>query len=118
MLSLVCPEVSALPRVTSPGNGESTDNPRGVTLQQSEVMTESSLVLEKQPNENGMSVQNENFEEIINLPAGSKASRLDLTNSESPEIPLKPILAFTDEGTLGPLPQVDGVQTQQTAEVI
>ncbi|XP_050015437.1 ensconsin isoform X2 [Alexandromys fortis] len=111
-------EVSALPRVTSPGNGESADNPRGVTLQQSEVTTESSPVLEKQPNENGMSIQNENFEEIINLPSGSKASRLDLTNSESPEIPLKPILAFTDEGTLGPLPQVDGVQTQQTAEVI
>lgn len=62
-----------------------------------------------------MSVQNENFEEIINLPAGSKASRLDLTNSENPEIPLKPILAFNDEGTLGPLSQVDGVQTQQTA---
>ncbi|CAO2628349.1 Map7 [Lemmus lemmus] len=111
-------EVSALPRVTSPGNGESADSPHGVTLQQSEVTTESTLVLEKQPNENGMSVQSENFEEIIKLPAGSKASRLDLTNSESPEIPLKPILAFNDEGTLGPLPQVDGVQTQQTAEVI
>ncbi|CAO2628352.1 MAP7 [Lemmus lemmus] len=108
-------EVSALPRVTSPGNGESADSPHGVTLQQSEVTTESTLVLEKQPNENGMSVQSENFEEIIKLPAGSKASRLDLTNSESPEIPLKPILAFNDEGTLGPLPQVDGVQTQQTA---
>ncbi|CAO2628351.1 MAP7 [Lemmus lemmus] len=111
-------EVSALPRVTSPGNGESADSPHGVTLQQSEVTTESTLVLEKQPNENGMSVQSENFEEIIKLPAGSKASRLDLTNSESPEIPLKPILAFNDEGTLGPLPQVDGVQTQQTAELI
>lgn len=62
-----------------------------------------------------MSVQNENFEEIINLPVGSKAPRLDITNNESPEIPLKPILAFSDEGTLGSLPQVDGVQTQQTA---
>lgn len=71
--------------------------------------------LEKQPNENGVSVQNENFEEIINLPIGSKPSKLDVTNSESPEIPLNPILAFDDEGTLGPLPQVDGVQTQQTA---
>lgn len=60
-----------------------------------------------------MSTQNENFEEIINLPVGSKASRLDVSN-ENPEIPLKPILAFNDEGTLGPLPQVDGVQTQQT----
>lgn len=71
--------------------------------------------LETQPNENGVSLQNENFEEIINLPIGSKPSRLDVTNSESPEIPLNPILAFDDEGTLGPLPQVDGVQTQQTA---
>lgn len=71
--------------------------------------------LEKQPSENGVSVQNENFEEIINLPIGSKSSRLDVANSESPEIPLNPILAFDDEGTLGPLPQVDGVQTQQTA---
>ncbi|KAL1770315.1 ensconsin isoform X1 [Sigmodon hispidus] len=111
-------EVSALPRVNSPGNGESADSPHGVTLQQSQVTTESSPILEKQPNENGMSVQNENFEEIINLPVGSKASRLDVTNSENPEIPLKPILAFNDEGTLGPLPQVDGVQSKQTAEVI
>ena len=71
--------------------------------------------MEKQPNENGVSLQDENFEEIINLPIGSKPSRLDVTNSENPEIPLKPILAFEDEGTLGPLPQVDGVQTQQTA---
>lgn len=71
--------------------------------------------LEKQPNENGISVQNEDFEEIINLPIGSKPSRLDVTSSESPDIPLNPILAFGDEGTLGTLPQVDGVQTQQTA---
>ncbi|XP_052607103.1 ensconsin isoform X4 [Peromyscus californicus insignis] len=111
-------EVSSLPCMNSPGHGESADSPRGVTLQQSEVTTESSPISEKQPNENGMSVQNENFEEIINLPVGSRASRLDVTNNENPEIPLKPILAFNDEGTLGPLPQVDGVQTQQTAEVI
>ncbi|XP_055455262.1 ensconsin isoform X1 [Psammomys obesus] len=111
-------EVSALPGMSSPGNRDSADSPRGVALQQSKVATESSPILEKQPNENGMSVQNENFEEIINLPVGSKAPRLDITNNESPEIPLKPILAFSDEGTLGSLPQVDGVQTQQTAEVI
>ncbi|XP_076784176.1 ensconsin isoform X1 [Arvicanthis niloticus] len=110
-------DVSALPCMNSPASGESAESPHGVALQQSEVTTESSPDLEKQPNENGMSVQNENFEEIINLPVGSKASRLDVTN-ESPEIPLKPVLAFNDEGTLGPLPQVDGVQTQQIAEVI
>ncbi|XP_047413569.1 ensconsin isoform X4 [Sciurus carolinensis] len=112
-------EVSVLPGMTnSPGNGEPATSPHVVTLHQSEVTLESTPNLEKQPNENGVSVQNENFEEIINLPIGSKPSRLDVTNSESPEIPLNPILAFDEEGTLGPLPQVDGVQTQQTAEVI
>ncbi|XP_010073637.1 PREDICTED: ensconsin-like, partial [Pterocles gutturalis] len=66
---------------------------------------------EKNANENGMSMQNDNFEEIINLPIGSKPSRLDAMNndgSNSPEIPLNPILAFEDKGTL--LPQVDNVQ--------
>nr|XP_028702983.1 ensconsin [Macaca mulatta] len=112
-------EVSALPCTTNaPGNGEPVGSPHVVTSHQSKVTVESTPDLEKQPNENGVSVQNENFEEIINLPIGSKPSKLDVTNSESPEIPLNPILAFDDEGTLGPLPQVDGVQTQQTAEVI
>ncbi|XP_032195314.1 ensconsin isoform X11 [Mustela erminea] len=111
--------VSALPCMTnSPGNEEPVASPHAVTSHQSTVTVESTPNLEKQPSENGVSVQNENFEEIINLPIGSKPSRLDVTNSESPEIPLNPILAFDDEGTLGPLPQVDGVQTQQTAEVI
>ncbi|XP_073893202.1 ensconsin isoform X18 [Macaca fascicularis] len=112
-------EVSALPCTTNaPRNGEPVGSPHVVTSHQSKVTVESTPDLEKQPNENGVSVQNENFEEIINLPIGSKPSKLDVTNSESPEIPLNPILAFDDEGTLGPLPQVDGVQTQQTAEVI
>ncbi|XP_026912606.1 ensconsin isoform X6 [Acinonyx jubatus] len=111
--------VSALPCLTdSSGNGEPVASPHAITSHQSKVTVESTPNLEKQPSENGVSVQNENFEEIINLPIGSKSSRLDVTNSESPEIPLNPILAFDDEGTLGPLPQVDGVQTQQTAEVI
>lgn len=63
-------------------------------------------------------MQNDNFEELINLPIGSKPSTLDALNndgSNSPEIPLNPILAFEDKGTLGPLPQVDSVQTHQTA---
>uniref|UniRef100_A0A452VHX9 Microtubule associated protein 7 n=1 Tax=Ursus maritimus TaxID=29073 RepID=A0A452VHX9_URSMA len=111
--------ISALPCMTnSPGNGEPVASPHAVTSHQSTVTVESTPDLEKQPSENGVSVQNENFEEIINLPIGSKPSRLDVANSESPEIPLNPILAFDDEGTLGPLPPVDGVQTQQTAEVI
>ncbi|XP_057594541.1 ensconsin isoform X2 [Hippopotamus amphibius kiboko] len=111
--------VPALPNMTdSPGQGEPAASPHVVTSHQSKGTVDSTPNLEKQPNENGISVQNENFEEIINLPVGSKPSRLDVTNSESPDIPLNPILAFDDEGTLGPLPQVDGVQTQQTAEVI
>ncbi|XP_048210117.1 ensconsin isoform X2 [Perognathus longimembris pacificus] len=112
-------EVSALPcLMNSPGNGDSAGSPHVGTPCQSEVTPEGTPNLEKQPNENGVSVQNETFEEIINLPIGSKPSRLDVTNNESPEIPLNPILAFDGEGTLGTLPQVDGVQTQQTAEVI
>ncbi|XP_065787358.1 ensconsin isoform X3 [Muntiacus reevesi] len=111
--------VSTLPNMTnSPGSEEPEASARVVTPHQSTVAVDSTPSLEKQPSENGISVQNENFEEIINLPIGSKPSRLDVTNSENPDIPLNPILAFDDEGTLGPLPQVDGVQTQQTAEVI
>uniref|UniRef100_A0A8C3VRB5 Microtubule associated protein 7 n=1 Tax=Catagonus wagneri TaxID=51154 RepID=A0A8C3VRB5_9CETA len=111
--------VSALPCVTnSPGQGEPVAGLHVATSHQSKVTLESTPNLEKQPNENGVSISNENFEEIISLPVGSKQSRLDVTNSESPDIPLNPILAFEDEGSLGPPPQVDGVQTQQTAEVI
>ncbi|XP_027407468.1 ensconsin isoform X13 [Bos indicus x Bos taurus] len=108
--------VSTLPNMTnSPGSEEPEASTHVVTTHQSKVTVDSTPSLEKQPSENGISVQNENFEEIINLPIGSKPSRLDVTNSENPDIPLNPILAFDDEGTLGPLPQVDGVQTQQTA---
>ncbi|NXM82342.1 MAP7 protein, partial [Oenanthe oenanthe] len=77
---------------------------------------DSNLNPEKNANENGMSMQNDNFEEIMNLPIGSKPPRLDAMNNDgnnSPEIPLNPILAFEDKGTL--LPQVDSVQTHQTA---
>ncbi|NXV02369.1 MAP7 protein, partial [Cettia cetti] len=77
---------------------------------------DSNLNPEENANENGMSMQNDNFGEIMNLPIGSKPSRLDPMNndgSNSPEIPLNPILAFEDKGTL--LPQVDSVQTHQTA---
>nr|KAF6462450.1 microtubule associated protein 7 [Molossus molossus] len=111
--------VSALPcLMNSPGNGDPAASPHVVASHQCKVTMESTPNLEKQPNENGVSLDNENFEEIINLPIGSTPSRLDVTNSENPEIPLNPILAFEDEGSLGPLTQVDGVQTQQTAEVI
>ncbi|XP_027706526.1 ensconsin isoform X3 [Vombatus ursinus] len=108
-------EVSPLPCVTdSSQNGEPVTSPHQPTM-----TMDSTLNTENQPNENGVTLHNDTFEEIINLPIGSKPSRLDITDSDgSPEIPLNPILAFDDKGTLGPLPQVDSVQTQQTAEVI
>ncbi|XP_023568003.1 ensconsin isoform X2 [Octodon degus] len=112
-------EEAVLPcRANSPASGEPATSPHVVTSHQPEVTVESAPNLERQPNENGVSMENENFEESITLPIGSKPSRLDVINRENPEIPLNPILAFSEEGTLGPLPQVDGVQTQQTAEVI
>ncbi|XP_075604319.1 ensconsin isoform X8 [Balearica regulorum gibbericeps] len=103
----------------SPHNGKPATCTRVIVSHQPPVNMDTNLNPEKNANENGTSMQNDNFEEIINLPIGSKPSRLDAMNndgSNSPEIPLNPILAFEDKGTL--LPQVDSVQTHQTAEVI
>uniref|UniRef100_A0A8C0FEX5 Microtubule associated protein 7 n=1 Tax=Bubo bubo TaxID=30461 RepID=A0A8C0FEX5_BUBBB len=103
----------------SPHNGKPIACTRVIVSHQPPVNMDSNLNPEQNANENGMSMQNDNFEEIINLPIGSKPSRLDAINndgSNTPEIPLNPILAFEDKGTL--LPQVDSVQTHQTAEVI
>ncbi|XP_066171709.1 ensconsin isoform X4 [Sylvia atricapilla] len=110
------PQQAGLP----PHNGTPATCPHlGTPQQQPPATVDSNLNPEENANENGMSMQNDNFEEIMNLPVGSKPSRLDAMNndgSNSPEIPLNPILAFEDKGTL--LPQVDSVQTHQTAEVI
>ncbi|KAM9196246.1 ensconsin [Mergus octosetaceus] len=100
----------------SPHNGKHVTCTHMITSHQPPINMDSNLNPEKNTNENGMSVQNANFEEIINLPIGSKPPRLDAMNndgSNSPGIPLNPILAFEDKGTL--LPQVDSVQTHQTA---
>ncbi|NXJ19327.1 MAP7 protein, partial [Dicrurus megarhynchus] len=102
--------------VPPPHNGTPAACTHVVVPHQPPVNVDSNLNPEKNANENGMSMQNDNFEEIMNLPIGSKPSRLDAMNndgSNSPEIPLNPILAFEDKGTL--LPQVDSVQTHQTA---
>ncbi|XP_061846741.1 ensconsin isoform X2 [Colius striatus] len=99
-----------------PHNGNPLSCARITASHQLPVNADSNLNLEKNANENGMSMQNDNFEEIINLPIGSKPPRLDTMNndgSNSSEIPLNPILAFEEKGTL--LPQVDSVQTHQTA---
>lgn len=82
---------------------------------------DSSHKTEKLPNENGVSMQNEDFEELINLPGGnipSKVNAFSNDGSNIPDIPFKPILAFEERESLSPLAQVDNVQTQQTAEVI
>ncbi|KAM3932318.1 ensconsin isoform 1-T1 [Leptodactylus fuscus] len=91
--------------VETPQNGESgKPSPRIVTFSVDST--------EKQPNENGLRMANNNFEEIINLPVGSKPMKLDSLNNEGNSIedlpPLNPLLAF----------EVDNVQTPQTAEVI
>ncbi|KFO92836.1 Ensconsin, partial [Buceros rhinoceros silvestris] len=100
----------------SPHNGKPVTCTRVVVSHQPPVNMDDNLNPEKNTNKNGMSMQNDNFEEIINLPMGSKPPRLDAMNndgSNSSEIPLNPILAFEEKGTL--LPQVDSVQTHQTA---
>ncbi|NWI19363.1 MAP7 protein, partial [Crypturellus soui] len=108
--------VEVQPAAPSPHNGRPVACTHVTGSHPTPTSMDSNLNPEKNTNENGMSVQNDNFEEIINLPVGSKPSRLDAMNndgSNSPEIPLNPILAFEDKGTL--LPQVDSVQTHQTA---
>ncbi|XP_062428491.1 ensconsin isoform X2 [Rhea pennata] len=113
------PTVGLQHATQSPHNGKPVTSMHVIVSHPTPINLDSNLNPEKSTNENGMSMQNDNFEEIINLPIGSKPSRLDVMNndgSNSPEIPLNPILAFEDKGTL--LPQVDSVQTHQTAEVI
>ncbi|XP_073527405.1 ensconsin isoform X2 [Phyllobates terribilis] len=93
-----------------PRNGESVaPSPRIVTFSQALPLDST----EKQPNENGLRTpNNNNFEEIINLPVGSKPMKLDSLNNEGNSMqdlpPLNPLIAF----------EVDNVQTPQTAEVI
>ncbi|NXD27629.1 MAP7 protein, partial [Spelaeornis formosus] len=115
--SPACPsEAAAAPELQHTAAAPHNGTPHLGAPQQPPGSLDSNLNPEKNANENGMSMQNDNFEEIMNLPVGSKPSRLDAMNndgSNSPEIPLNPILAFEDKGTL--LPQVDSVQTHQTA---
>ncbi|XP_064303273.1 ensconsin isoform X2 [Phalacrocorax carbo] len=89
----------------SPQDGKPVTCTRVIVAHQLPVNMDSNLSPEENANENGMSMQSDNFEEIINLPIGSKPSRLDAMNNDGsnrPEIPLNPILAFEDKGTLLP----------------
>ncbi|KAM4695386.1 ensconsin isoform 2-T2 [Discoglossus pictus] len=104
----------------APHNGESTNPSQRIITYPQTLPVDSVLSTEKQPNENGLSIQNNNnnFEEIINLPVGTKSVKLESLNNDGnniQEIPLNPILAFEEKGTRVSLPQVDNVQT---AEVI
>ncbi|XP_078239455.1 ensconsin isoform X6 [Pogona vitticeps] len=105
----------------SPRNGEMVTHTHVLLSHQPTVNLDSNLNPGKHSNENGVTMQDENFEELISLPVGTKTSRLDAMNKdekESSDIPLAPILAFEEKGTLGSLPQADNVQTHQTAEVV
>ncbi|XP_040285130.1 ensconsin isoform X2 [Bufo bufo] len=94
-----------------PGDAETIRNRKSVATSP-RIVTFSQDSIEKQPNENGLRTTNNNFEEIINLPVGSKPMKLDSLNNEGSSIedlpPLNPLIAF----------EVDNVQTPQTAEVI
>ncbi|KAK1171524.1 ensconsin-like isoform X9 [Acipenser oxyrinchus oxyrinchus] len=83
------------------------------------VTEESTSTIVKQPKENGISVQNDSFEEVINLPVGTKTSKLDLTGEGSQDVSaIIPVLAFKENGSLGSLANAEGVQSHQTAEVV
>ncbi|XP_044279814.1 ensconsin isoform X2 [Varanus komodoensis] len=102
----------------SPCNGEMVARTHVLLSHQPTANLDSNLNPGKHQNENGVTMQDENFEELISLPVGTKPPRLDALDNdkkESSDIPFTPILAFEETGTLGPLPQVDNVQTHQTA---
>ncbi|XP_070788791.1 ensconsin isoform X4 [Pituophis catenifer annectens] len=105
----------------TPRNGEMVLHTPVLISHQPRVNLDSNLNPRKYSNENGVSTQDENFEELISLPMGIKPPRLDAMSPEeedSSDIPLTPILAFEENGARGSLPQVDNVQTPQRAEVV
>ncbi|XP_013916034.1 PREDICTED: ensconsin isoform X2 [Thamnophis sirtalis] len=105
----------------TPCNGEMVLHTPALISHQPRVNLDSNLNPRKHSNENGVSAQDENFEELISLPMGIKPPRLDTMSPEekdNSDIPLTPILAFEENGARGSLPQVDNVPTPQTAEVV
>ncbi|XP_043541951.1 ensconsin-like isoform X6 [Chiloscyllium plagiosum] len=78
---------------------------------------------EKIIRENGVSVQNENFEDFIDLSLEIKATRVATeTRSDNcqgkDDIPVNPIIAFEENGSVELLTKVESIQTHQTTEVI
>ncbi|XP_036405597.1 ensconsin [Megalops cyprinoides] len=76
------------------------------------TIMESPSANEVEPKENGILTQNDTFEEVINLPVGTKISRLDMGDEED----LIPVVAFKENGSLRPLASMEDVQAHQRAE--
>ncbi|KAG7460810.1 hypothetical protein MATL_G00202870 [Megalops atlanticus] len=76
------------------------------------TIMESPSASEVEPKENGILTQNDTFEEVINLPVGTKISRLDMGDEED----LIPVVAFKENGSLRPLASMEDVQAHQRAE--
>ncbi|XP_032876859.1 ensconsin isoform X8 [Amblyraja radiata] len=72
--------------------------------------------------ENGVSTEDESFEDYIDLAFGiSTRVATETTNDDCKDevgIPVNPVIAFEENGSMELLTKVDGIQTQQTAEVI
>ncbi|KAJ8409651.1 hypothetical protein AAFF_G00217100 [Aldrovandia affinis] len=76
------------------------------------TIAESPSATEAQPKENGVPAQGDAFEEVINLPVGTKMSRLDIGHDDD----LIPVVAFRENGSLRPLASMEDVQARQRAE--
>uniref|UniRef100_A0A8C9S5U0 Microtubule associated protein 7 n=1 Tax=Scleropages formosus TaxID=113540 RepID=A0A8C9S5U0_SCLFO len=70
-------------------------------------------VADARSKENGVPVDDEHFEEVLNLPVGNALSRLDVDADG-----LLPVVAFKENGSLRTLVTVDEVQVQQRADVV
>ncbi|XP_064196695.1 ensconsin isoform X3 [Anguilla rostrata] len=75
------------------------------------TIAESSSATEAQPKENGVPAQSDVFEEVIELPVGTRLSRLE-------DDDLIPVVAFRENGSLRPLASLEEVQARQRADVI
>ncbi|KAG2467391.1 MAP7 protein, partial [Polypterus senegalus] len=70
---------------------------------------------ENQPKENGIPMEDDQFEEVISLSAEVKPSKLDVAREGDGNVgTIIPVIAFTENGSLGTLTNVDGVQSPQT----
>ncbi|XP_067840906.1 ensconsin isoform X2 [Heptranchias perlo] len=94
---------------------------KGEFVDQSQIDNEC-LATKRLIRENGVSVQNENFEDFIDLSIEIQSTRVatETVNDCQDEggIPVNPIIAFEENGSVDLLTKVDGIQSQQTAEVI